>query len=175
MGNYSRLGGSDAGKRFAGKSQAAGYLKATTLPFAVSSTSGGGGHDPPVFIGIAVAIVNVRHAALPVVGDAVHHVAAEAEPGDRRQTGSPQIVRCGALDPEPGDGLPHEHARHLAGSLLLQMVLDQIQRGLRQPDPVIPAVLGPRPVTLRLARHLPPAVDDVFALHRSDLAGPLAC
>ena len=54
MGNYSRLGGSDAGKRFAGKSQAAGYLKATKLLVAVSSTiaatAGDGGHDPPVLI-----------------------------------------------------------------------------------------------------------------------------
>jgi hypothetical protein len=67
MGNYSRLGGSDAGKRFAGKSQAAGYLKATTLPFAVSSTSGGGGHDPPVFIGIGVGLVSALNGQPSVV------------------------------------------------------------------------------------------------------------
>ena len=39
---------------------------------------------------------------------------------------------------------------------------------------MIAAVLGARPVTLRLARHLPPALDDVLALHGGDLAGPLA-
>ena len=54
------------------------------------------------------------------------------------------------------------------------MDLDQSKRGFRQRYPVIAAVLGSWPVTLRLARHLPPAVDDVRGLHGGDLAGPLA-
>ena len=55
-------------------------------------------HDPLVLVGIAVPVVNVGHRAGPVIGDPVHRVAAEAEPGDPRQAGAPQIVRRGALD-----------------------------------------------------------------------------
>ena len=33
-------------------------------------------HDPPVLIGTAVAVVNVGHRAGPVIGHAVHRVAA---------------------------------------------------------------------------------------------------
>jgi hypothetical protein len=39
---------------------------------------------------------------------------------------------------------------------------------------VIAPVLGAGPVTLRLARHLPPAADNVRSLHGGDFARPLA-
>ena len=69
-----------------------------------------GRHDPLVLVGIAVAVVDVGHRAGAVIGDAVHRVAAEAEPGDPRQAGAPQIVRRGALDPELGDELLQQRA-----------------------------------------------------------------
>ena len=73
-----------------------------------------GRHDPLVLVGIAVAIIDVGHLTGPVIGDAVHRVAAEAEPGDPRQAGSPQIVRRGALDLELGDQFLQQNARLLA-------------------------------------------------------------
>jgi len=60
-------------------------------------------HDPPVLIGVAMAVVNIGDAAGPVIGDPVHRIAAKAEPGDPRQAGSPQIVRCDALDAQLSD------------------------------------------------------------------------
>ena len=83
-----------------------------------------GRHDPPVLLGVAVAVVDVGHRTGPVIGDAVHRVAAEAEPGDRRQAGSPQIVRRGALDAKLGDQPLQQRARLLAAALL-QVDLDQ--------------------------------------------------
>ena len=47
-------------------------------------------HDPPVLIGIAMAVVNIGDTAGPVIGDPVHRIAAKAEPGDPRQAGAPQ-------------------------------------------------------------------------------------
>ena len=72
-----------------------------------------GRHDPLVLLRVAVAVVDVGHRAGPVIGDPVHRVAAEAEPGDPRQAGAPQIVRRGALDPELGDQLPLSSALDL--------------------------------------------------------------
>ena len=68
-------------------------------------------HDPLVLVGVAVAVVDVGHRAGAVIGDPVHRVAAEAEPGDPCQAGAPQIVRRGALDPQLGDELPQQRAR----------------------------------------------------------------
>ena len=73
-----------------------------------------GRHDPLVLVGVAVAVVNVGHRAGLVIGDPVHRVAAEAEPGDPRQAGAPQIVRRGALDPELGDQLLQQTRSTLA-------------------------------------------------------------
>ena len=52
-------------------------------------------HHAPVFIGIFVPVVHVCDAALFVVGDAVHGVAAEAKRRDLRRKGSSQIMRRG--------------------------------------------------------------------------------
>ena len=52
-----------------------------------------GRHDPLVLVAIAVAVIDVGHAAGPVIGHAVHRVAAEAKPGDPRQAGAPKS--CG--------------------------------------------------------------------------------
>jgi len=70
-----------------------------------------GRHDPPILFGITVAVVDVGHRAGLVIGDPVHRIAAETEPGDARQTGSPEIVRCGAFDPVLGDELEQQAAR----------------------------------------------------------------
>jgi len=59
-----------------------------------------GRHDPLVFFSIAMSVVDVGHRLGLVIGDAVHRVAAEAEPCDRGQAGTPQIVRRGSLDPQ---------------------------------------------------------------------------
>ena len=50
-----------------------------------------GRHDPLVLIGIAVAVVDVRHLAGLVIGHPVHRIAAEAKSGDPRQATSPQV------------------------------------------------------------------------------------
>ena len=77
-----------------------------------------GRHDPLVLRRVAVAVVDVGHRTGLVIGDPVHRVAAEAEPGDPGQAGAPQIVRRGALDPELGDQLLQS-----AGSTLLALRL----------------------------------------------------
>ena len=88
-------------------------LKRPRCSFPVSSTrdddvAGDGGHDPPVLVVVAVPVVNVGDAALAVVGDPIHRVAAEAKPRDLGQAGSAQIMRRDALDPEFGDQLPQQ-------------------------------------------------------------------
>ena len=60
-----------------------------------------------VLLGIAVPVVDAGDAALAVIGDPVHRVAAEAERRSRVPRGSPQIVRRRPLDAELRADLAH--------------------------------------------------------------------
>ena len=115
-------------------------------------------HDPLVLVGVAVPVVDVGHLAGLVVRHPVHGVAPEAQPRDHRQAGAPQVVGRGALDPVLGHELLHPRGAGLGARPLGEVLIDQRLRGLRQPDPVVSAVLGPRPIASGLPRHLPPAL-----------------
>jgi hypothetical protein len=39
-------------------------------------------HDAPILVGVAVAVVHIGHRTGTVIGNPVHGIAAEAEPGD---------------------------------------------------------------------------------------------
>lgn len=81
------------------------FRSRTTYPVA-----GDRRHDPLVFIGVTVAIVNVRDSAGAVIGDPIHCIAPKAERGDLGQAGSPQIMRRRPLQTELGDQLLHQRA-----------------------------------------------------------------
>ena len=66
--------------------------------------------DPSVLRFIAVPVVNVRHRTGLVIGDPVHRVAAEAEPGNHRWRSAPQIMWRGGLNANLGYQSFHQRA-----------------------------------------------------------------
>ena len=91
--------------------------------------AGDGGHDPAILVGVLVPVVNVGDAALAVVGDPIHGVAAEAQAGDLGQRGSAQIVRRGPFDAEFADELLQESARLQRAASLAEMESTKARAG----------------------------------------------
>ena len=92
----------------------------------------------------------------------------------RSAPSSAQIVRIAASNLPIG--VPRAPAKTKPRRPVVAEFREQLLRRRRQPYAMARAILGARPADCghRLARHLPPAVYDVFAAHVRDLAGALA-
>src|SRR5262249_60645469 len=123
-------------------------------------------------LAVGRAVKTGPDAALDMVLDAVHGVAAEAERRDRRAVSPAQVVRRYPLDAELAADRPHgaietlvRAGKHEAGGGAIVELGENLPYRRRQPHPVAGAVLGAGPAEPghRLARHLPPAVPEGFA------------
>ena len=64
-------------------------------------------HDVFIFIAVTVPVIDRRDAALDMVLNAVHRLAAKAERGNSGAVGPAQIVWRGAFDAKLGAGRSH--------------------------------------------------------------------
>src|SRR5262245_57466527 len=97
-------------------------------------------------------VVNVTNAALDMILNPVHGIAAEAERRDGRPMGAAQIVRRGTLDLELGADLAHggtkplgiARAKHESG----RTVADNLAHWCGQPYAMILRIFCTRPLQL---------------------------
>src|SRR5262249_19273496 len=120
-------------------------------------------------------VVDRGDAALAMVLNSIHGVPAKAKRVDLSAVRAPEIMGCHLLgDAElRADGAHERSELRRIFTLGNNSPVQQSLRRLRQPHAMALAILGARPACGWLARHFPPAIDDVLGAHMPDLAGTL--